>query len=144
MNKTVSVRWTVLGRGGEKLVIGHRRGGVASVVSTSDYLANRPASRPKAGGGTTVWRGVGQRLDRASRGGGRGLRVLQELRVVDSVRPKPVRLPCFWAKGTCSQVLGKQWACGAQGPNGALGLPQNRLALPQSLRSSSTFSRLWI
>ena len=121
MNKEVSVRWMVLGRGGEKFMIGHRRGGVASVVSTSGHPANRPASRPKAGGGTIVWLGVGQRLERASRGGGRGLRVLQEPRVVDSVRPKPVRLPCFWAKGTCSQVLGKQWTCGAQGPNGALG-----------------------
>ena len=62
MNKSVLVRWMVLGRGVEKLVIGHRLGGVASVVSFSGYQANRAASRPKAGGGTTVC-GLGQRLD---------------------------------------------------------------------------------
>lgn len=101
-------------------MIGYRGGGAS--------VSRGPAPRPKAGGGTNTWRacpagraaGTGRRWDR-SLGDGRASGL-----------------------GSLRLGLGERASLQCARPNGALGLPQNRLALPWSLRSSSTFSPPWI
>ena len=44
------------------------------------------------------------------------------------VMPRNAALLLGW--GACGLVPRKEWTYLTQGPNGALGLPQNRLALP--------------
>lgn len=111
------------GKSGEKPVIGDR-GGVAS-VSQSDHRG--PGRTQTSDWGRDQHRG---RVPRAGPGGRRR---------DPSLSGRPPSGPWGSRLG-----LGERMSPQCARPNGAPGRPQNRPALPLSLRSGSTFSRPWI